>query len=92
MYLLLLLSPFYVFGHFIFHSYVTMMPKLRQALIEFERIEDAIACVTHCQVCVFVCSCIQFLPFIITMYVRNFKTINHDTSTLTACIYALYYN
>ena len=27
-----------------------MMPKLRQALIEFEKIDDAIACVTHCQV------------------------------------------
>jgi heterogeneous nuclear ribonucleoprotein L len=33
-------------------SYITMMPKLRQALIEFEKIEDAIGCVTHCQVCV----------------------------------------
>ncbi|XP_019851800.1 PREDICTED: heterogeneous nuclear ribonucleoprotein L-like [Amphimedon queenslandica] len=30
-------------------GYVTMMPKLRQSLVEFEKIEDAIACVTHCQ-------------------------------------------
>lgn len=32
--------------------YVTMMPRLRQALVEFENIEDAINCVTSCQVCV----------------------------------------
>ena len=31
--------------------YVTMMPRLRQALIEFENMEDAINCVQSCQVC-----------------------------------------
>ena len=31
-------------------SYITMMPKLRQALVEFEKLEAAVACVSHCQV------------------------------------------
>ena len=30
--------------------YVTMMPRLRQALVEFENIEDAIVCVQTSQV------------------------------------------
>jgi len=30
-------------------SYLTMMPKIRQALIEFERLEDAINCVRSTQ-------------------------------------------
>ena len=30
--------------------YVTMMPRLRQALVEFENTEDAINCVSSCQV------------------------------------------
>jgi len=31
------------------YSYLTMMPKIRQALIEFERIDDAINCVRSTQ-------------------------------------------
>jgi len=27
-----------------------MMPRMRQALVEFEQIEDAISCVQSCQV------------------------------------------
>jgi len=27
-----------------------MMPRMRQALVEFENIDDAISCVTMCQV------------------------------------------
>ena len=30
-----------------------MMPRLRQALIEFENVEDAINCVQSCQVNIF---------------------------------------
>ena len=30
-------------------SYLTMMPKIRQALVEFERLEDAINCVRSTQ-------------------------------------------
>ena len=30
-------------------SYLTMMPRMRQALIEFENIEDAINCVQNTQ-------------------------------------------
>ena len=35
---------------FSLYRYITMMPKLRQALIEFENVEDAIKCVQECQV------------------------------------------
>ena len=34
---------------FYYFSYLTMMPKIRQALVEFERIEDAINCVRSTQ-------------------------------------------
>ena len=30
--------------------YITMMPRMRQALVEFEVMEDAINCVQMCQV------------------------------------------
>lgn len=32
-----------------YFSYLTMMPKIRQALVEFERLEDAINCVRSTQ-------------------------------------------
>jgi len=31
-------------------SYITMMPRMRQALVEFENVEDAVSCVQSCQV------------------------------------------
>ncbi len=31
-------------------SYITMMPRMRQALVEFEKVEEALACVQSCQV------------------------------------------
>ena len=31
------------------HSYLTMMPRMRQALIEFENVEDAVNCVSNTQ-------------------------------------------
>ena len=30
--------------------YITMMPRMRQALVEFENVEDALTCVQSCQV------------------------------------------
>ena len=30
--------------------YITMMPRMRQALVEFENLEEAISCVQMCQV------------------------------------------
>lgn len=35
--------------NFFFNSYLTMMPRMRQALIEFENIEDAMNCVSTTQ-------------------------------------------
>ena len=41
----------YVYMRIVYmRRYVTMMPRLRQALIEFENMEDAINCVQSCQV------------------------------------------
>lgn len=41
-----------------------MMPRMRQALVEFENVEDAISCVQMCQV--FVHTCYRYLCYIFT--------------------------
>ena len=33
-----------------YFRYITMMPRMRQALVEFENVDDAVSCVTMCQV------------------------------------------
>lgn len=81
--------------------YITMMPKLRQSLVEFEKVEDAIACVTHCQVCVghvqnFIYSfvCFKNISVILCVIPVSFlfiakSNIHHGSSGLFQLFYQL---